>query len=60
MCSAVLSYAACTAWPPGLYYAESIMWLWDKLHLLIIMEELVDGPVLAPSDDAAGTSLSLS
>lgn len=47
-------------WPPGLYCAEHIAWLWDKLCLLIIMEELVDGPKLALGDDAASTSLSLS
>lgn len=35
------------------------MWLWAKFHLLIIMENLTDGPKLAPCDDAACVSLSL-
>lgn len=60
VCSFVLSYAAHTSWCPGLYSAEHITWLWAKLHLLIIMENLTDGPELATCDDAAGISLSLS
>lgn len=56
----MLSYAAHTSWCPGLYSAEHITWLWAKLHLLIIMENLTDGPELATCDDAAGISLSLS